>query len=121
MRAPPVADAASKKACAWSKFAERSRESKFRVPQTGSCGLYTLARGKNFVLVAAHHAKAKDPDETVEVFDCVGVYLFSRVAVCERRRWRIQRAKRLVPRSKCGDANSEQRISGTANGSMTAG
>lgn len=30
------------------------------------------------------------------------------VAVCERRRWRMQRAKRLVPRSKCGDANSER-------------
>ena len=40
-------------------------------------------------------------------FHRLSVYAKPVVAVCERRRWRMQRAKRLVPRSKCGEANSE--------------
>ena len=38
------------------------------------------------------------------------------VSVCERRRWRMQRAISSVPRSKFAEREREKRISGTANG-----
>ena len=60
----------------------------------------SCARGSNTLAVWQVCHNAKDLDEIVEVLRCVGVYLSSRVTVCERPQCGIQRATRSMPRSK---------------------